>query len=51
MSVVDSASFERFPTNPSELGVLMFTNAQRGRLKRGGATADTEALVFLAPQE
>ena len=51
MPVVDSAGLKRFPTNPDELGVLVFTDAQRGRLKRGGATADTEALIFLASQE
>lgn len=51
MSVADSAAFNRFPTNPDELGILMFTNGDRGRLNRGGATVDTEALIFLAEQE
>jgi hypothetical protein len=51
MSVVDFAAFNRSPTNSDELGVLMFTNAHRGKLKRGGATADTEAIMFLASPE
>jgi hypothetical protein len=51
MSVLDFAAFDRWPTNPGELGLLMFTNGHRGSLKRGGATADMEALIFLASQE
>ena len=73
MPVVDLAAFNRFPTNSGELGVLMFTNASRGKLtlkqfpesdtevypvspavnipKQGGATADTEAIIFLNSEE
>jgi hypothetical protein len=53
MSVGDLAASNRlpFPTNSGELGVLMFTNASRGSLKQGGATADTEAIIFLRSEE
>jgi hypothetical protein len=53
MSVGDLAVSNRFPfpTNSGELGVLMFTNASRGSLKPGGATADTEAIIFLSSEE
>jgi subtilisin family serine protease len=53
MSVADLAASNPFPfpTNSGELGVLMFTNASRGSLKRGGATADTEAIIFLRSEE
>jgi subtilisin family serine protease len=53
MSVEDLAASKRLPvsTNSGELGVLMFTNASRGSLKQGGATADTEAIIFLSSEE
>jgi subtilisin family serine protease len=53
MSVGDLAASNPFPfpTNSGELGVLMFTNASRGSLKQGGATADTEAIIFLVSEE
>jgi minor extracellular serine protease Vpr len=35
--------------NTPELGLLLFTNGDRGAGNRGGATQDTEALLFLAP--
>ncbi len=38
--------FGDFPGNTSELGVLLFTNGDRGPASRGAATADTEALLF-----
>lgn len=38
-----------FPGNTPELGLLLFTNGDRGAGNRGGATQDTEALLFLAP--
>ena len=41
--------FGPFPGNTPELGVLMFTNGDRGAGARGGATEDTEAQVFTAP--
>jgi hypothetical protein len=41
--------FGSFPGNSDELGLLLFTNGDRGAGNRGGATKDTEALLFLAP--
>jgi minor extracellular serine protease Vpr len=41
--------FGAFPGNSPELGLLLFTNGDRGAGNRGGATQDTEALLFLAP--
>lgn len=46
LGVVD---FGPFPGNTPELGVMLFTNGDRGAGNRGGATADTEALFFLVP--
>jgi hypothetical protein len=45
MTVVD---FGFFPGNTQELGVLLVTNGDRGSGARGGATQDTEALLFFA---
>jgi minor extracellular serine protease Vpr len=41
--------FGPFPGNSPELGLLLFANGDRGAGARGGATWDTEALLFLAP--
>jgi minor extracellular serine protease Vpr len=41
--------FGPFPGNTPELGLLLFTNGDRGGGNRGGATQDTEALLFLTP--
>jgi hypothetical protein len=41
--------FGTFPGNSPELGLLLITNGDRGAGNRGGATEDTEALLFLAP--
>jgi hypothetical protein len=41
--------FGSLPGNSDELGLLLFTNGDRGAGNRGGATQDTEALLFLAP--
>jgi minor extracellular serine protease Vpr len=41
--------FGLFPGNSPELGLLLFTNGDRGAGNRGGATQATEALLFLAP--
>lgn len=41
--------FGPFPGNSPELGVLLFTNGDRGAGNRGGATPDTEALLLTAP--
>jgi hypothetical protein len=43
MQVID---FGPFPGNSPELGVMLFTNGDRGGGARGGATEDTEALFF-----
>jgi len=40
--------FGAFPGNTPELGLMLFTNGDRGAGNRGGATQDTEALLFLA---
>lgn len=45
MQVLD---FGPLGTNPDELGVLMFTNGDRGAASRGGATPETEAIIFTA---
>jgi subtilisin family serine protease len=41
--------FTLFPGNTPELGVMLITNGDRGAGFRGGATQDTEALLFMAP--
>ena len=46
LSVYD---FGAFPGNTPELGLLLFTNGDRGAGNRGGATQDTEALLFRVP--
>ena len=46
LSVYD---FGPFPGNTPELGVLLVTNGDRGAGARGGATEDTEALLFTLP--
>jgi minor extracellular serine protease Vpr len=46
MTVVD---FGEFSGNTPELGVMLFTNGDRGSGVRGGATQDTETLLFMAP--
>jgi len=46
LSVYD---FGPFPGNTPELGLMLFTNGDRGTGNRGGATQATEALLFLAP--
>ena len=38
--------FGPFPGNSAELGVLLFTNGDRGTGNRGGATQATETLLF-----
>ena len=35
-----------FRRNPGQLGLLVFTNGDRGQSSRGGATEATEALLF-----
>ena len=40
--------FGPFPGNSPELGLMMFTNGDRGGGNRGGATQETEALLFMA---
>ena len=41
--------FGPFPGNTPELGLMLVTNGDRGSGNRGGATQDSEALLFLAP--
>lgn len=41
--------FGLFPGNTPELGLLLFTNGDRGAGNRGGASQETESLFFLAP--
>ena len=38
-----------FPGNTPELGLMLVTNGDRGAGNRGGATQDTEALLFQTP--
>ena len=45
MTVLD---FGPCPGNTPELGVMLVTNGDRGSGARGGATYDTEALLFMA---
>jgi hypothetical protein len=45
MTVID---FGAFPGNSAEQGVMLITNGDRGAGARGGATQDTEALLFEA---
>jgi hypothetical protein len=45
MTVID---FGAFPGNSAEQGVMLITNGDRGTGARGGATQDTEALLFEA---
>jgi hypothetical protein len=41
--------FTLFPGNTAELGLMLVTNGDRGSGARGGATQDTEALLFFTP--
>ncbi len=41
--------FGLYPGNTPELGVMLVTNGDRGSGARGGATQDTEALLFTIP--
>jgi hypothetical protein len=41
--------FGPFPGNTPEIGLMLVTNGDRGTGARGGATQDTEALLFFAP--
>ncbi|MDX1614537.1 MAG: S8 family serine peptidase [Candidatus Promineifilaceae bacterium] len=45
MTVYD---FGSFPGNSPELGVMLVTNGDRGAGARGGATQDSEAILFMA---
>jgi minor extracellular serine protease Vpr len=47
--VMGSAGFTEDSASPREKGLLVFTNSDRGPSSRGGATADTEALIFIPP--
>ena len=41
--------FGLFPGNTPELGLMLVTNGDRGTGARGGATQNTEALLFTVP--
>jgi hypothetical protein len=41
--------FGPWPGNTPELGLMLITNGDRGTGNRGGATQDTEALLFTVP--
>ena len=41
--------FDTVADNSQDLGLLLFTNGDRGQSSRGGATAGTEALVLIPP--
>ena len=45
---VDVIDFGAFPGNTDELGIMLFTNGDRGSGNRGGATQDSEALLIRA---
>lgn len=44
LNVID---FGAFPGNSPELGIMMLTNGDRGAGNRGGATQQTEAMLFM----
>jgi hypothetical protein len=48
-SVMNVSGFTQVHHRAVQPGLLVFTNGDRGPASRGGATADTEALVFLRP--
>ena len=41
--------FGAFPGNTPELGLMVITNGDRGPASRGGATKETESLLFARP--
>ena len=45
---IDVIDFGLWPGNTPELGVMLVTNGDRGYGASGGATQDTEALLFMA---
>ncbi len=47
--LVDIFDFGEAGNNPTELGVMFFTNGDRGAGNRGGATEETEAVIIVAP--
>ncbi len=46
---LDVYDFGPFPGNSPELGLMLITNGDRGAGLRGGATQETEALLFTTP--
>jgi subtilisin family serine protease len=48
VGTVNVVDFGPFPGNTEELGIMLFTNGDRGTGARGGATQDTEALLITA---
>ncbi len=53
MQVVDFQALGVPPQflNPGEVGLMVFTNGDRGAGARGGADADSETLIFLGPTQ
>jgi hypothetical protein len=49
LGAMDVYDFGPFPGNSPELGLMLLTNGDRGEVVRGGATQDTEALLFYGP--
>ncbi len=45
---VEVIDFGTFPGNTEELGIMLFTNGDRGTGNRGGATPESEALLLFA---
>jgi hypothetical protein len=43
---IDIYDFGLFPGNSPELGVMVFTNGDRGAGNRGGATDDTDTVII-----
>jgi hypothetical protein len=43
---IDILDFGAFPGNSPELGVMVFTNSDRGAGNRGGATDDTDTVII-----
>ena len=48
---MDVFDFGAADNNPTEIGLMFFTNGDRGPGNRGGATEDTEALFIVAPSK
>jgi hypothetical protein len=45
---IEIYDFGQFPGNSPELGVMVFTNGDRGAGNRGGSTDDTDTVIIRA---